>query len=237
MNKHLLTQQQTLTNDRDAARSTMQETIDEIERLRKNQSELLRLRGEVGMLRRQTGELDTPRKENAQLQQLAQSLVTSNQEASQPPVVTKIIVTRIKQPQVISEEQIRTNLSVKVGAIFNPLAIDLDVRNFQGSGFFQAVRVTNSTTDEGVVVNYIVQEKPKLTGIQFAGNSKRHAAELSQILASKVGEPLDERRLFNDAQKIQELYLESGFPHTKVNYAVSVNEDGGEGEATFNIVE
>jgi RNA polymerase sigma factor (sigma-70 family) len=53
----LAEQIQQLTRERDAARSTAAVNNDESERLRKEKSELLRLRGEVAVLRRQTSEM------------------------------------------------------------------------------------------------------------------------------------------------------------------------------------
>ncbi|MDB6023820.1 MAG: hypothetical protein JWM68_43 [Verrucomicrobiales bacterium] len=48
---------QQLTNERDGALISASEKKEELERLRKDQSELLRLRGEIGMLRHKTNEL------------------------------------------------------------------------------------------------------------------------------------------------------------------------------------
>ena len=67
-------------------------------------------------------------------------------------------------------------------------------------------------TNEGAVLDYVLQEKPKLAQIRFAGDTNSTSATLGKSLASKVGERLDERVLFNDAQTLQKLYQESGFP-------------------------
>jgi hypothetical protein len=52
-NQSLMAQQESTANERDVALSSAKATQDELERFRKDQSELIRLRGEVGPLRRQ----------------------------------------------------------------------------------------------------------------------------------------------------------------------------------------
>lgn len=66
-NQNLVALQQQLTTERDAALSTVAATKDELEQWRKDQRELLRLRGEVGTFRREAAELDKLRAENREL--------------------------------------------------------------------------------------------------------------------------------------------------------------------------
>src|SRR5581483_6947216 len=57
-------------------------------------------------------------------------------------------------------------------------------------------------------------------------------------VTSKVGEPLDERKLFNDAQEIEKFYEKSGYSHTKVKYElVNIDREGGRAGVTFTIQE
>lgn len=63
-NQDLTVQQEKLTGEREAALSAAIASNSELERLRKERSELLRLRGEVGMLRRQTNDLEKLRDDN-----------------------------------------------------------------------------------------------------------------------------------------------------------------------------
>lgn len=67
-NQNLLAKQEQTAGEREAASAAANEDRQELERLRKNQTELLRLRGEVGALRRQAQELDRLREENRRLQ-------------------------------------------------------------------------------------------------------------------------------------------------------------------------
>jgi RNA polymerase sigma factor (sigma-70 family) len=233
----MMEQIQQLQSERDAGARQLAALRAENKRLNGATSELLRLRGEAGVLRHELDELKRARSQSAQAQQTLPVESSVNKGSAKLPAVAKILLTRIKQPQEMTEEQIRTNISVKVGDIFDRAAMDLDVRNLYGTGMFQQIRVTDSASADGVTLNYILQEKPRIGKIRFEGNSKLPDVELAKLLSSKVDQSLDERSLFDDAQKIEERYVTSGWADAKVKYVSNINEEIGVGEVTFEIEE
>ena len=137
----------------------------------------------------------------------------------------------------MSDELIRANIRVKAGDPYRVAAVDDDVRSLYATGLFYNIRVTDEIIAEGVVVTYIVQGKPRLTDIKFSGNTKYKDAKLRKKLTSKVGEPLDEQKLFTDTQEILKMYQKAGYPGTQVKYVPSIDENAGRGSATFQIIE
>jgi len=110
---------QQLQRERDETARQLASLSEDNERLNRNTSELLRLRGEVGILRRQADELGRLGDKNAQVQEAPQVVTSTNESSAPRPSVAKILVTHIKQPQNVSEEQIRTNISIKVGTFLS----------------------------------------------------------------------------------------------------------------------
>ncbi len=153
-----------------------------------------------------------------------------------PLKIARIEVKHIGPPAA-SDELIRSNIRVKVGDIYLRAAVDDDVRNLYATGFFYNVRVDAEDTPAGVVLIYKVQGKPTLTDIRFQGNTKFKDKKLYKKISSKIGEPLDERKLFTDAQDIQKLYQKKGYPRTEVKYVLNIDEAAGRGTATFLITE
>jgi len=152
---------------------------------------------------------------------------------------TKILEVKIEHrgPPAVSDQLIRANIRVKAGDPYLPPAVDEDVRNLYSTGFFYNIRVGASNTADGIILTYIVQGKPRLTEIKFQGNRKYSDSKLRKKLTSKVGEPLDERKLFTDSQEIQKMYQKAGYPRTEVKYVPTVDEAAGRGTATFEITE
>ena len=86
------------------------------------------------------------------------------------------------------------------------------MRNLYATGSFYNIQVTEDSTPEGIVLTYMVQGKPRLTDIKFQGNKKFSNAKLLKKISSKVGEPLDERKLFTDTPGNPEDVSESRLP-------------------------
>ncbi len=146
-------------------------------------------------------------------------------------------------PAKVSDELIRDNIRIKPGDSFtSPIAmnntIDDDVRNLYATGLFYNVRVAaDRATDGGLILVYIVQGRPTLTAIKIEGNKKYSDSKIKKKITSKVGEPLDERKLFSDTLAIRELYQKSGRYATTVTNTVNIDEVAGRGTTTFLITE
>ena len=153
-----------------------------------------------------------------------------------PLKVTRIEIKHIGPPAT-SDELIRSNLRVKVGDLYLRAAVDDDVRNLYGTGFFYNIQVAADNKPEGVVLIYKVQGKPRLTEIKFQGNTKFKSPKLLKKISSKIDEPLDERKLFTDKQEIEKLYQKKGYQGTTNYYVINIDEAAGRGTATFVITE
>jgi len=152
------------------------------------------------------------------------------------PVVKQIEI-RHAGPPATSDELIKSNIRVKVGDPLTRTAVDDDVRNLYATGFFYNIRVAEETIPEGLKLVYVVMGKLTLTDIRFEGNEEMRLSKLKKKVTSKVGEPLNEQKLFTDAQELKKLYQKQGFQKTEVTYEVIPNEATGRGTVTFKIVE
>ncbi|TAK94152.1 MAG: hypothetical protein EPO07_17135, partial [Verrucomicrobia bacterium] len=140
-------------------------------------------------------------------------------------------------PRNISDDLIRANIRIKPGDTYVRARADDDVKTLYGTGLFYNIRVADALTDDGVVLTYVVQAKPRLTDLKFSGNKKFSDAKLKTKIASKSGEPLDEQKLFKDTLAIREAYQKTGYPRTEVKYTLAIDEAAGRGTATFEITE
>jgi len=150
--------------------------------------------------------------------------------------VTRIDIKHVG-PAAVSDELIRANMRSKVGEPYHIITVDDDVRNLYRTGLFYNVQVSRDQVEGGVVLTYIVQPNPRLTDIRIEGNSQISLSKIKKKITSKIGDPLQERKLFNDSLAIEELYKKSGYPATRVKYISSIDEATGRGTATFQITE
>lgn len=153
----------------------------------------------------------------------------------QPPI--EAITIRHIGPAAVSDDLVRANIRLKVGDEFNRIRVDDDVRNLLGTGYFYNVRIGQEATATGIKLTYVVQGKPVLTEVRFSGNKKYSVSKLRKKVTSKIGEPLDEQKVFVDSQEILKMYQKAGLQKTTVKAVPSLNEQLGKGTVTFEIVE
>ena len=141
-------------------------------------------------------------------------------------------------PPAVSDSLILANVRIEAGSKYNRNAIDDDVRNLYATGYFYAIQILEEyDVDKGYHLIYLVQGNPTLTDIRFEGNTKYKDSKLLKTIESKIGRPLNDRRLFEDAQAIKKLYQKAGYPATKVDYVRSIDEQAGRATATFKVEE
>src|SRR6266550_1408499 len=151
-------------------------------------------------------------------------------------VIEKIEINHVGPPAV-SDDLVRAHLHVKVGDRYNPLATDDDIAALKATGYFLNVRVAVDRTDGGVKLIYVLQGLPALGDIRFQGNRKYNNASLLKKVKSRAGQPLDEYKLFTDAQEIKKKYEKAGYRQTKVEPKESINAELGRATVTFEITE
>lgn len=159
-----------------------------------------------------------------------------NSYAQAPMKVLKIEIVHIGPPAA-SDTLIKSHIRVKEGEAFSQTSVDDDIRSLYSTGFFANIQVQQRPEPGGVALIYQLQGKPLLTQIRFSGNKKFKEKKLLTKVTSKIGQPLDEKKLFSDSQEIQKLYEKSGFYGTTVKYVTSVDEQAGKGSVTFEINE
>ncbi len=151
--------------------------------------------------------------------------------------VVKAIEIRHTGPPAASDALVRANIRLQVGDTYNPNSVNDDVRTLYSTGLFQNVQVHDEPMPGGIKLIYLLQKKPTLTDIRFEGNKKFSDRKLRSKLTSKVGQPLDEHKLFLDAQEIQKRYQKTGYQKTEVRPTVTPDENAGTAVATFDIKE
>jgi len=141
-------------------------------------------------------------------------------------------------PSSISEDFIRSNIKLKPGTTYMPGLTQDDVHSLYNTGQFYNIRIAVEQADDGgVILTYTVQARPRITEIKFEGNKKLSDSKLKKKVTVKVGEALDEQRLFSNVQEMKKLYEKSGLADTKVKYVLNIEEITGHGTVVFQVEE
>ena len=141
-------------------------------------------------------------------------------------------------PASVSEQFIRANIRLKADDTYLPNSTQDDVHALYATRQFYNIQVfVDRADDGGVVVTYKLQAQPRITEIKLAGNQQLSDSKLKKKITVKVGDPMDEQKLFTDVQEMKKLYEKYGHPDTQIQYVPSIDEPNGRGTVTFQIVE
>jgi len=157
--------------------------------------------------------------------------------AQQGPLIHKISIQHVGPPAV-SDAFIRANIRSKEGEHLYHATVEQDEAGLYATGFFYNVQVAFTNVPEGVDLTYQVQGKPIVTDIRIVGNQKLSLKKLKKKLTSKIGQPLDQVKLFHDAQDMQDLYQKAGYQDTTVTVGhYDIDELKGRATVTIEIKE
>ena len=126
-------------------------------------------------------------------------------------------------------------LVTRAGQIFDPQAIEEDVRTLHRSRKFIDVHPKYVRVKEGVVVIFQVVERPMLRYVKFVGNERVTTRTLRKKSEIEVGDSIDPYVVEEARRRIESFYHEKGYDAARVS-TVEGNKPGDKG-AVFLIDE
>lgn len=152
------------------------------------------------------------------------------------PKVTEILIDYIG-PKSVSESVILSNMRTAVGQVYSDAIIEEDVRNLFNTGLFTNLRIFSEPHRDGIRVRVIVQPRPLVRQVTFAGWSQIRENTLRRQIKTKPGSNLSEPQLAEDARKLQEYYQSKGFKDARVQFEYTIDETTGRANVVFKIDE
>ncbi len=138
----------------------------------------------------------------------------------------------IKGNRRIESAAIANILKVKVGDPFFPEKVDADVRAIYKLGHFQDVKAETSTGEKGLVLTYLVTEKPVVRVITIEGNKELSLEKVRDALDIKPNSIFSQKELAKGIRKVRKLYADEGYYLAEVQEKV---EKRGENELNLRI--
>ena len=161
----------------------------------------------------------------------------SSPERAEPPTIRKLIVNFTGLSNV-NEEVARANMSLREGEPYDAIAIDRDIRTLYRSQLFEhiEVRLQPVGADE-VDLFFDIRPKFRIASISFDGNERIRDRRLESEVTILPNQILNERRVKEGAQAIEEFYLKRGFSQARIEYEIDRNPATGFGNVIYKIRE
>jgi outer membrane protein insertion porin family len=135
-------------------------------------------------------------------------LSTGIVNAQEAPVVNKIEIKGLKR---IEEGAIKAKISQKIGEPVSEDKISEDIKSIFSMGYFDDVRVEMEPFEGGVILIYVVKEKPTIIKVDFQGNKEFDDAKLREKISITPGSIADTVLIQDNAAKLEKFYEDEGY--------------------------
>ena len=122
-------------------------------------------------------------------------------------------------------------LKVKWADNFSEADIAADIKTIFKMGFFLDVTAEATSTPEGKVITFIVQEKGLISEIRINGNKALSKDDIQEVMTIKTKQILNQEKIKADIEKIKALYDSKGYYNAEINDKVE-----RDGEKDFRVI-
>jgi outer membrane protein insertion porin family len=125
----------------------------------------------------------------------------------------------------VALDDVATYLREKPGQLFRVENLSGDVRALWDAGFFDDIEADLERKDQGVVLRFLVRERPNIKAIEFSGNDEIENDKINEIVEIKTNTILSIPAVRRSANKIKDAYAEKGFFLADVDFKVDPLRD------------
>jgi outer membrane protein insertion porin family len=155
------------------------------------------------------------------------------QEVAQEGVIKELVVfgnERVEEAIILKE------IKSKVGEPFSSEMVREDVKAVYRLGYFRDVQVDVAETRGGVVLTFVVIEKPFVADIIISGNLELSREDIEGVIDLKRDSVLEMDKINASVEEIKKLYTSKRYFGSEVDYGVELQE-GNRAIVYFEIVE
>ena len=127
--------------------------------------------------------------------------------------------------QRVETEAILRLVSISEGDTLDYQRIGNDIRSVYSLGFFRDIQVDAIHGENGVILTFIVEEKPAIDQVVFFGNEAQDDDDLQELVTIRVGGVLDEAAVIETEQAILARYREEGYHLVEIDTEIIPSND------------
>ncbi len=136
--------------------------------------------------------------------------------AAAPEGPAKVIDLRVQGNQRMSAEAVLAPVKTRLGQDYDQSVVNGDKQRLLETGQFESIRITKAQTDKGIIVTFIVAERPLVAKVVFIGNKAFKDEELAKELPFNESDPLNRFNVGAGKEAILKKYKDAGFHNVSV---------------------
>ena len=127
--------------------------------------------------------------------------------------------------------------ALEPGMSLAPNLISDIIRRLYRLGIFSNISIEAEQVTGGLKVFIVVDELPRLSGIEFSGNKKINSSELKKSIGLGVGGYISPYLTHRGLQKISEMYADKGYFQAEIKSSLQYSTDSSEAILKYEIDE
>jgi len=120
----------------------------------------------------------------------------------------------------IETDAILAVIESQKGAVFDPGALDKDLRSIYQMGFFEDIQIDVEDSPGGKTVTFKVSEKPSIGKITFEGNKEIDQKDLREILGIKRYSILNRKAIKDSIERLRDYYHQKGYYNVEIRESI-----------------
>ncbi len=141
-----------------------------------------------------------------------------------------VVEVRVEGNRLLSTSAVLADVTTSTGETYNDETVRTDQHRLLKTGRFRTVNATKTQTEKGVIVTFVVVERPLVQAVIFQGNKAFTDAQLAASLGFGASDPLDLFAIESGRQSILNKYQSTGY------HDVSVTVDPAKLETDARVV-
>lgn len=144
---------------------------------------------------------------------------------AEEPKARRIYEIRVQGARKVEPDAVLLQVRTRVGSPPDLRVIQSDVRRIFQMGLFADVQVEAlQGPAESIVLLYRVVEKPAIANVVFEGNRDVSKDDIKEVVDLKSFQVVDVRKIRQNVDKIQKLYVDKGFFLAEVDFVLRPSE-------------
>jgi outer membrane protein insertion porin family len=132
---------------------------------------------------------------------------------------------KVKGNRRIEAAAILQVVRIKPGDLLDKSKVDADLRAIYKLGHFRDVQAETERVDGGIVLNYLVQEKPVVREIKIEGAKEISAEKVREAMEIKPNTIFSSKDLQKSIKKVKKLYADDGYYLAEVGGSTATRSD------------
>lgn len=138
----------------------------------------------------------------------------------------EILEVKISGNKRIENEVIKRNINIEPGDIYSQELIRENITLVYNLLYFEQITVKAEEKENGLVLEFNVQEKPVVIDLRISGNDELKEDKILEAITVKEGRIIDLNQVEESKKAILDLYSKNGFVGNSVNYEIEPRGDG-----------